>query len=211
MQHVQTIAQKYRLRIIEDCAEAHGAMYYAFPNYVGSLDIGCFSFYKNKIIAGQEGGAIVTRDKEFAEKCRDMRSMSFGSEHNYYHARFGFNYRMADAQAEMILKSLENVDEELKRRQEIAKYLDEHVPEQHRMPERNVVWVYDLRHPWKNYLVGKIPGARHGFKPMSMQPMYYDPDYAKLNAYKQSLQVFYLPVTTMENAEKQAELLDTYL
>ena len=59
------IAQKYNLRVIEDCAEAHGAFYN--KTHVGSYDIGCFSFYRNKIVCGEEGGAITTNDKTVYE------------------------------------------------------------------------------------------------------------------------------------------------
>ena len=88
MEKIMLLANKYNLRVIEDAAEAHGCMWNG--NMVGSYDIGCFSFYSNKIICGEEGGAVTSNDVEFLEVVRDMKSMSFGPEHNYMHNRIGF-------------------------------------------------------------------------------------------------------------------------
>ena len=60
MEQIMSIAKKYDLRVIEDAAEAHGCRYN--NKHVGSFDIGCFSFYKNKIVRGEEGGAIISND-----------------------------------------------------------------------------------------------------------------------------------------------------
>ena len=83
MDRVMDLAKKYKLRVIEDACEAQGA--YHNGKAIGSYDIGCFSFYRNKIISAEEGGIIVSNDEELINKARDMRSMSFGEEHNYHH------------------------------------------------------------------------------------------------------------------------------
>ena len=70
------IAKKHNLRIIEDAAEAHGCKWN--NKMAGSYDIGCFSFYRNKIVCGEEGGAVVSNDLEFLKIAKDMKSMSFG-------------------------------------------------------------------------------------------------------------------------------------
>ena len=67
-----SIAKKYNLWVLEDAAEAHGALYRG--KKVGCIgDASCFSFYGNKIITTGEGGMIVTNNRSFAEKGRMLR------------------------------------------------------------------------------------------------------------------------------------------
>ena len=67
MKEIQEIAQKYDLKVIEDAAEAHGAEYDS--KKVGSIgDVGCFSFFGNKIITTGEGGICTSNDKELIKK-----------------------------------------------------------------------------------------------------------------------------------------------
>ena len=69
---IMAIAKKHNLKVIEDCAEAHGAMYGG--QKVGSFgDIGCFSFFGNKVITTGEGGMCVTNNLELDEKMRVLR------------------------------------------------------------------------------------------------------------------------------------------
>ena len=216
MDDVMVTAKKYGLRVIEDACEAQGANYSG--RTVGSFDIGCFSFYRNKIICAEEGGAITTNDMELIRKAADMKSMAFGDEHNYLHGRMGFNYRMTDSQAKMALDSLSEVDSNLSIRKHIEHLYDELIPHEMKMTKRDVVWVYDIRLPdeqAKNRIVKTLNAkgfaARHSFKPMSMQPLFLG-DYKKLNAYKQSLRVFYLPVNpliTELDVEKIVEIIKT--
>ena len=64
MKTVMKVAKKHNLKVIEDCAEAHGAMYN--NQIVGSFgDIACFSFYSNKIITTGEGGMLITNNKKY--------------------------------------------------------------------------------------------------------------------------------------------------
>tara|TARA_R110002051_G_scaffold304082_1_gene373258 strand:+ start:1857 stop:2861 length:1005 start_codon:yes stop_codon:yes gene_type:complete len=209
MEKIMTLALRYNLRVIEDAAEAHGGIWAEEPAkayggiwencMAGSYDIGCFSFYRNKIIHGEEGGAITTNDVELANIARDMKSMSFGENHNFQHDTIGFNYRMTDSQAQLILNSLNSVEDNIKRREEISRLYDEHLPENIKMPPRNVVWVHDIKltHSIKDDLVAFLNknkiAARHSFKPMSAQAP-FNRRYDNLNAYNLSQQVCYLPV-----------------
>jgi len=143
MSEIVALAKKHNLRVIEDAAEAHGCTHSG--KMVGSFDIGCFSFYRNKIICGEEGGAVVSDDEEFLEKVRDMKSMSFGVEHNYMHKRIGFNYRMTNSQAEMILSSLNEVEKNIKIRKNNELLYNSLIDKKYHMPERQVPWVYDIK------------------------------------------------------------------
>ncbi len=167
MRGIGEIASKHKLKIVEDACEVHGAR-------IGPADISCFSFYRNKIVHAEEGGIIVTDNEELAESIRDLKSMAYGAEHNYFHKRIGYNYRMADAEAELALRSLAEVKENLKKRKEIESWYEELVPAEYKMPAREVVWVYDLLHPDRDSAVENLKdkGARHFFKPMSSFPMY---------------------------------------
>lgn len=202
MDRIMEIAKKHNLRVIEDCAEAQGGMWNG--KIVGSYDIGCFSFFMNKIIPAEEGGIITTNDEYLYKKMQDMKSMSFGEEHNYLHGKIGFNYRMSNMQATFALANLYIVNGIQQSRYKIESWYNKYIREDMKMPDRNVVWVYDVKHPRKDEIVKKLNEkgikARHGFKPMSMQPL-YKKTFKNLNAYKLSKEVFYLPVTPMMTEE----------
>jgi perosamine synthetase len=85
--------------VVEDAAEAHGALYRGQP--VGSIgDLGCFSFYANKLITTGEGGMIVTNSRSLADRARKLRDLSYaGRQRDYHHDAMGFNYRMTNLQA----------------------------------------------------------------------------------------------------------------
>lgn len=102
------IAQDHDLFIVEDAAEAHGAEYK--NKRTGSLgDIGCFSFYANKIITTGEGGMITTNNEEFAERASSLRNHAFGKP-RFLHKELGFNYRMTNIQAAIGLAQMEKAD-----------------------------------------------------------------------------------------------------
>jgi perosamine synthetase len=207
MDRVMEIANKHDLRVIEDACEAQGA--HNQGKMIGSYDIGCFSFYMNKIIHGEEGGAITTNDSKLASKIRDMKSMSFGETHNYYHERIGFNYRMTNSQAALILESLKKAPKNIRKREEIKNKFNELFPDKYRTNDnRDVVWVYDLQHPKSEELVYLLKQsgivARHSFKPMSSMPLFKS-DLIGKNAKIKSEQIFYLHLDvnwSMEDVEK---------
>jgi perosamine synthetase len=109
---IQTLARKYGFVIIEDAAEAHGAEY--LGKKCGGLgDLSCFSFYANKIVTTGEGGMVLTRDLQLAEKLRGQRNLCFRPERRFYHTELGHNYRMTNIQAALGLAQVEQVDEHI--------------------------------------------------------------------------------------------------
>lgn len=105
---IMEIAKKYNLKVIEDCAEAHGAMYAG--QKVGSFgDIGCFSFFGNKVITTGEGGMCVTNNLELDEKMRVLRDHGMSKTKRYWHDVIGYNYRMTNLQAAIGLAQLERI------------------------------------------------------------------------------------------------------
>jgi len=199
MDEVMDLAKRYELRVIEDAAEAHGCEWRG--KRVGSFDIGCFSFYRNKIVCGEEGGAVTSNDLEFLDTVRDMKCMSFGKHHNYNHNRIGFNYRMTNSQAELILESLSNVDNNIKLRRENAKLYDSLIDKKYHMPERDVPWVYDIKVN-DNIIVDRLRKkniqARYGFKPCSINAPFNRWTNIS-NSFELSKRIMYLPVTDSES------------
>jgi len=110
MDAIMKIAKKYNLKVIEDCAEAHGAMYDG--KKVGSFgDIGCFSFFGNKVITTGEGGMCITNNPKLDEKMRVLRDHGMSKTKRYWHDVIGYNYRMTNLQAAIGLAQLERIEE----------------------------------------------------------------------------------------------------
>jgi dTDP-4-amino-4,6-dideoxygalactose transaminase len=117
------ITRKYNLKLIEDAAQAHGAIYKG--NKIGSFgDCSCFSFYPGKNLgAFGDGGAVLTNDKDLAEKIQKIRN--YGSKKKYHHELKGVNSRLDEIQAAILRVKLRYLDNWNKRRTCIAQiYLD---------------------------------------------------------------------------------------
>ena len=162
MEAINKIAKKHKLKVIEDACEAQGAD-------TGHADITCYSLYQNKIVAGEEGGIITTNDSQIYKKLKDLKCMSFGKKHNFFHSSIGYNYRITESSAILALKSLQKIKKNLKKRRKIEKYWDERIPENWQMPDRDVVWVYDFVPP-KGF--ESESDYREFFKPLSTMPMW---------------------------------------
>ncbi|MCK9337533.1 MAG: aminotransferase class I/II-fold pyridoxal phosphate-dependent enzyme [Arcobacteraceae bacterium] len=109
MATIMEIAKQYNLKVIEDCAEAHGAMFDG--KKVGSFgDIGCFSFYGNKVITTGEGGMCTTNNEELNSKIRVLRDHGMSKTKRYWHDVVGYNYRLTNLQAAIGVAQLERID-----------------------------------------------------------------------------------------------------
>ena len=109
MGRIMRLADQYNLKVVEDCAEAHGA---AFNNKkVGSFgDIGCFSFFGNKVITTGEGGMCTTNSQELNDKMLLLRDHGMSKSRRYFHEIVGYNYRLTNLQAAIGLAQLERID-----------------------------------------------------------------------------------------------------
>ncbi|WAM30726.1 DegT/DnrJ/EryC1/StrS family aminotransferase [Caldicellulosiruptor naganoensis] len=118
MNRILEIAKKYNLYVIEDACQAFGAEYNG--KKAGTIgDVGCFSFFPTKNLGGfGDGGLIVTNNDEVAEKARMLRQ--HGSKKKYYNELIGFNSRLDEIQAAILLVKLKYIDEWNKKRSEIA-------------------------------------------------------------------------------------------
>lgn len=112
MDKINEIAKKHNLYVIEDAAEAHGALYKG--KKAGSFsDVACFSFFANKIITTGEGGMVVTNNEEYYNNCKYFKNVCFpvNGPRNYMHEDIGFNYRMSNVVAAIGLAQVEKADE----------------------------------------------------------------------------------------------------
>lgn len=109
MDHIIDLCAKYGLKLVEDCAQAHGACFKG--QKVGTFGtVGCFSFYPSKNLgAFGDGGAIVTNNSEIADKIRILRN--YGSEKKYYNQVVGVNSRLDELQAGLLRVRLKYIDE----------------------------------------------------------------------------------------------------
>ncbi|GAB4290227.1 MAG: DegT/DnrJ/EryC1/StrS family aminotransferase [Marinilabiliales bacterium] len=120
MDAIRSIAKKYNLLVIEDAAQAHGAIYNG--TRVGNLgDAAGFSFYPGKNLGALgDAGAVTTNDDDLAEVIRSQRN--YGSSKKYYNDYKGYNKRLDEIQAAVLNVKLKYLDEENQKRREIAQY-----------------------------------------------------------------------------------------
>jgi dTDP-4-amino-4,6-dideoxygalactose transaminase len=114
-----TICAKHKINLIEDCAQAHGAVYK--NKKVGSFGIiNCFSFYPTKNLgAFGDGGAVTTNDKALFEKILQLRN--YGQKNRYEHEIRGLNSRLDEIQAAILSVQLKYLDKNNNIRQKLAK------------------------------------------------------------------------------------------
>tara|TARA_B100000674_G_C37957860_1_gene970552 strand:+ start:2055 stop:3182 length:1128 start_codon:yes stop_codon:yes gene_type:complete len=127
MDKIIPLAKKYKLKIVEDCAQAQGAK---FKNkYVGNFgDFGCFSFYPTKILGAYgDGGFIFTNNKQLYEKAKRIRFYGIETElknnsflNKYYANEFGINSRMDEIQSSILNFKLKKVDQFILKRRKLA-------------------------------------------------------------------------------------------
>ncbi len=181
---IMNLTKKYNLKMIEDCAEAHGAMYDG--KKVGSFgDIGCFSFYGNKVITTGEGGMCVTNSSNLDEKIRILRDHGMSKTKRYWHDVVGYNYRLTNLQAAIGLAQLERIDEIHKNRrkyEELYKQIldsNKFIFQEDLDSRIRITWLVSVlidkqidRNEYINNLKEKGVDARAFFYPLSAMPIY---------------------------------------
>ena len=125
MEKIWKIAKKYNLKIIEDSAQAHGAIYQ--ENRTGNLgDASGFSFYPGKNLGCiGDGGAVTTNDEELFNKIKAIAN--YGSDRKYHHIYKGVNSRLDEIQAAVLDIKLKHLDSDNNERREISKYYRENI------------------------------------------------------------------------------------
>ncbi len=186
MNPIMRLAKKYKLWVVEDAAEAHGAEYKG-EKAGGIGHIGCFSFYANKIITMGEGGATVTNDGKIAQKLEMLHDLAHSPQKRFSHIAVGFNYRLTNLQAAVGMAQLEQVDKFIRARRRNAQLYNRYLRDIKglRLPiekewAKNVYWMYGVvvekefgrsRDELMACLAEKKIGTRAFFTPIHQQPI----------------------------------------
>ena len=188
MDPIINIAKQHNLHIIEDAAEAHGALYKG--KKVGSLGkMGTFSFFGNKTITTGEGGMIVTDDENLYHKMQMIKAHGMDPKIKYIHPVLGYNYRLTNIQAAIGVAQMERIDEIIEKKRLIAKWYGNRLKD---IPgiilppskewAKNVYWMYSIlidesitgisRDDLIEYLQREGIETRPFFYPIHKQPIY---------------------------------------
>lgn len=155
MDQILQIAGKHNLYVIEDCAQAHGAM--LRNKQAGSFgDINAFSFYPTKNLGALgDAGAITTNSDNLAQKAGVLRN--YGSLKKYYNQDIGFNSRLDELQAAFLSIKLRSLDRINQHKRKLAKLYLDHLKEDFIKPVTHpdyydVYHIFNVRHPQRDKL-----------------------------------------------------------
>jgi dTDP-4-amino-4,6-dideoxygalactose transaminase len=200
--------------IIEDMAEVHGAK--PHPNSFAA----CWSFYKNKTIHGEEGGMIVFKNAHDVRLAKQLRTLGFDDNHDYFHVPRGVNARMSNAHAELILPSLRNFKQNKKHKHHLANTYDNCVPKRWFKPVCIYPWIYPLRiKGMVSFQQGEIVrrlnkkgiAARQGFKSMKLQAEFEHlrgNPFQQTNAMELQHEIIYLPLSETMTRDDVVRICD---
>jgi len=219
MDRIMQIAKDHDLKVIEDCAEAHGAEFEG--KKVGSFgDISTFSFFANKIITTGEGGMCVTNSKELNDKMRTLRDHGMSKEKRYWHDHIGFNYRMTNLQAAIGCAQLEKIDDILNRNSKIEANYKKHLQRlglfnwQHNFKnKKKVVWLVccytEKREEIMDLLIKNNIDVRPFFYCLSEMPIYAEYSFSSENARNVSKLGLNLPTVKDVDYERIEKILSS--
>lgn len=155
MDAICTFANQHGLKIIEDCAQSHGAK--LAGQMTGTFgDAGCFSFYPTKNLGAiGDAGAILTNDDGLADRLRHTRN--YGSKQKYINQYLGVNSRLDEIQAAMLRVKLRHLDEMTAHKRALAEIYFNNLPGWLNLPHRrddefDVFHIYGVRHPNRDAL-----------------------------------------------------------
>ncbi|OGI07759.1 MAG: aminotransferase [Candidatus Margulisbacteria bacterium GWF2_35_9] len=155
MNSISKIAEKYNLKIVEDCAQAHGAK--VIDKNVGTIgDLGAFSFYPTKNLGCLgDGGAILTNNLILYEKLMKLRN--YGSSIKYHNDYIGYNSRLDELQAAFLSTKLRYLDRINQHKRTLAAIYHQNLNDHIIKPDivddlLDVYHIYPIRHPKRNKL-----------------------------------------------------------
>ena len=219
------IARRYHLRVIEDCAQAHGTHYHG--RHVGTWgDLGCFSFYPTKNLGALgDGGAVISTQPDLAERVQLLREYGWTPQARYVSQVQGMNSRLDEMQAAILRVKLRYLDAWNEVRRQMARAYSKHLPDGVVLPvERDnchhVYHLYVVRVPNREtvraHLVeAQIATAIHYPVPIHRQPAYHDHAHITLpqteRAAGEILSLPMHPLLTTEQVERVAAALTVAL
>jgi perosamine synthetase len=184
MNKICDIANRHKLFVIEDCAEAFGSLYEG--KHVGVFgDIATFSFYGNKTITTGEGGMVVTNDETLYNRATHFKGQGLAKYREYWHDVVGYNYRMTNICAAVGLAQLERADELIEKKIQIADWYNQYLADSPFVRHNTVgnvrhsYWMYSVLVPEvqqrdgiREYLKQDSIETRPTFYPVHTMPMY---------------------------------------
>jgi perosamine synthetase len=184
MEKLVNVASANNLFLIEDCAEAIGSKYKG--KHVGTFgDVATFSFYGNKTITTGEGGMVVTNDETLYDRLVHLKGQGLAKYREYWHDAIGYNYRMTNICAAIGLAQLEQIDEILAKKRQVANWYKEALKGsrfEFHMESRDIMHSYWMctvlipqgmeRHALKEFLMEHGIETRPMFYPIHTMPIY---------------------------------------
>ncbi len=224
MDPINIVAHKYGLKVIEDCAQAHGARYKG--RRVGTLgDAAGFSFYPGKNLGAiGDGGAVTTNDSELADRIRVSRN--YGSRIKYHNEIIGVNSRLDELQAALLRVKLTQLDEWNERRRLVAAHYIRGLSCQCELslplvPDwADPVWhLFVVRHPQRDLLQKYLGDAGMGTMIHYPLPPHMQPAYANLRfiegdfaiAEQMAKEVLSLPMGPHLKVSEQSDVISSIL
>ncbi|MGB9936565.1 MAG: DegT/DnrJ/EryC1/StrS family aminotransferase [Methanobacterium sp.] len=200
MSKINKIAEDHNLKVIEDAAQAHGAVYNGIK--VGLWgNMACFSFYPTKNITTSEGGIITTNNKDYNHDARALRA--HGESERYEHVILGYNFRMTDIAAAIGVVQLKRLDGFNEKRIENAEYLTEHIK---RITGIEPPFVMDnVKHVFHQYTIRISSGKRDKIREFLTEEGIGTGVHYPKTIYKQALYENLGFTADCPNAEKAAE------
>lgn len=220
---ILALARPRGLRVIEDCAQAHGARYRDAP--VGLWgDAACFSFYPTKNLgAAGDGGMVVSRDAAVAARVRSLREYGWRPEARYVSQEHGCNSRLDELQAALLRVKLPHLEAWNERRQALAARYDRLlansgiITPQRRAGSSHVYHLYVVRHVRRNALQAALQAVGVGTLIHYPAPIHLQPAYRRLAAAgalpvseQAAQEIFSLPLYP-EMADEQVDEVATAL
>ena len=160
MKRINEIAGKHKLFVLEDCAQAHGAGFE--EKKAGSMsDLAAFSFYPTKILGGfGDGGMIITQNPALHEKLKRLRF--YGMEKTYYSLEQGYNSRLDELHASILLKKLEHLEYYINRRRLLASRYNQALAGSslilplEKENRKHAYYIYVVRHPQRDLIIEEL-------------------------------------------------------
>lgn len=139
MDAILTLADKFNLKIIEDCAEAIGSTWK--NKYVGSFgDVSTFSFFGNKTISTGEGGMVIFQDEAIYMHAKTLRDHGMNPNKKYWHDNVGYNYRLTNIQSAIGVAQMEQLEQIIEKKLYILKFYRDHL-----LKEKNIRYLPQTR------------------------------------------------------------------
>lgn len=184
MDRLLAIAQKHKLAVVEDAAEAIGSTYKS--RHAGTMGlIGCLSFNGNKMISTGGGGVLLTNDEALAKKAKHLTTTAKTDPLEYYHDQVGYNYRLVNVLAAIGVAQMEKLDEFVQKKRNIGEYYKNELHNVGDIRFQSVSddvhhnnWLFTIQSSKQKEILDKLNSnrviSRPFWAPMTKLPMYKD-------------------------------------